>query len=70
MAAVRDEGGPSFCANKVWYIHFAPRLNELAGERARSDDPLLRSDEAYELSYQKLYRSLPNCRSCVCEPWE
>ena len=69
VEAVRDEDGAPFCANKVWYIHFKPRLKQLAGEGARRDDPLLRSPEAYELARHTLYRLLPDCRDCVCIPW-
>lgn len=67
--AVRDEGGNSFCANKVWYVSFEPQLKQLVGNNARADDPLLRSQEAYELSYHTLYKLLPDCRNCVCVPW-
>lgn len=66
---VRDEGGASFCANKVWYVHFDQELKKLAGKHAATDDPLLRTQESYELSYQTLYKLLPNCRNCICVPW-
>lgn len=69
VLAVKDEGGDSFCANRAWYILFELRLKELVGGRAKSDDPLLRSQEAYELSYHRLYGLLPNCRDCICVPW-
>lgn len=66
---MRDEGGPSFCANKVWYIWVEPRVKALVGEQARRPDALLRSREAHELVRETLYRRLPNCRACVCVPW-
>lgn len=69
MSAVEDEGRDSFCANKVWYIWFEPQLKQLVGPQARSEDPLLRSPEAYQLAYHNLYKLLPNCRNCICVPW-
>lgn len=69
VQSIRDEGGPSFCANKVWYIWIEPRLRELVGGQARRDDALLRSREAHESAREILYRLLPGCRNCVCVPW-
>jgi hypothetical protein len=70
LTGVRDEGGNSFCANRYWYVHVAPRVAELVGAQADAqDDPALRSPEAYEMAYEVLYRLLPNCRNCVCVPW-
>lgn len=69
MAEVKDEGGVSFCANKLWYVRYEPELKGLVGKSAEVDDPLLRMPEAYELSRHVLYRLLPNCRDCVCVPW-
>ena len=68
-SAVKDGGGPSFCANKHWYIHVEPRLTELVGQRAQTTDPILLSPKAYELAYDVLYGLLPNCRNCICVPW-
>jgi hypothetical protein len=68
--SVRDEGGSAFCANRVWYVRFEPQLKQFVGSDAEGDDPVLRSPEAYELSRQILYRLLPDCRNCVCVPWE
>jgi len=64
--AVKDNGGPSFCANKVWYRPggLKSRLVELVGWGAR--DPKLRSVEAYDLAYTKVYGVLPDCRNCIC----
>jgi hypothetical protein len=69
VESIRDEGGPSFCANKVWYIWIEPRVSELVGRRARRAAPLLRSREAHEAVRKNLYPLLPNCRNCVCVPW-
>ena len=69
LMAVKDEGGESFCANKVWYIWYEPQLKQLVGSHAGRNDPLLRSQEAYELSQHHLYKLLPNCRNCICVPW-
>ena len=66
---VKDEGGESFCANRVWYIRYEPRLKQLVGRHALRSDPLLRSEEAYQLAQHKLYQLLPNCRDCICVPW-
>lgn len=69
LAAVRDDGGSSFCANKLWYVRYEPQLKRLVGNGAEVDDPLLRTREAYELSRHVLYRLLPDCRDCICVPW-
>lgn len=69
VESIRDEGGPAFCANKVWYIWIEPRMKMLVGRNARRDDSLLRSREAHEAARETLYRLLPNCRNCVCVPW-
>jgi hypothetical protein len=66
-----DKSRPSFCANAVWYGYydypgFKPRLYELAGWGAKSAPDLLRTMEAYDLAYDKLYAALPNCRNCNC----
>lgn len=69
LSAVRDEGGPSFCANKFWYIHADPRLAALVGHHAQTDDSLLLSPQAYETARRTLFNLLPDCRNCVCLPW-
>ncbi len=69
LAAVRDDGGSSFCANKLWYVRYEPQLKRLVGSGAEAEDPLLRTPEAYELSRHVLYRLLPDCRDCICVPW-
>src|SRR3954449_8614363 len=68
MRAVRDEGGPSFCANRHWCGRqddgFRGRLYWLAGFRARNKR--LRTMEAYDLATDHLYSLLPSCRNCGC----
>lgn len=64
--AIKDPGGPSFCANHIWYkpLGFKDRLNKLVGWEAK--DERLKSSEAYDLAYEKIYDSLPPCRNCLC----
>jgi hypothetical protein len=69
LMSVKDEGGDSFCANRMWYVRYEPQLKTLVGKQAARNDPFLRSQEAYDLSYHHLYKLLPNCRNCVCVPW-
>ena len=69
LAAVSDDGGSSFCANRLWYVRYEPQLKRLVGKVAEANDPLLRMPEAYELSRQTLYKLLPACRDCICIPW-
>lgn len=67
--AVQDEGGHSFCANRTWYIHFAPRLAALVGPQANTSDSILRTRQAHTVAYQHLFALLPDCRNCICIPW-
>jgi len=53
-----------FCANRVWYDSFKPRLLALAGWEARQ--PALKMQEAYDLAYETIYAALPPCRDCQC----
>ena len=69
VAAVRDEGGHSFCANRTWYVHFAPRLAALAGPQSGTTDSVLRTRQAHDVAYQHLLTLLPDCRNCICQPW-
>ncbi len=66
IRTLRGKGGRVFCANRVWYSRFKGRLLRLVGWEARNPDPRIRSAEAYDLAYQKLYDALPNCRNCSC----
>jgi hypothetical protein len=64
VQAVKDTGGPWFCANDHWYGSFKPRLVRLVGFGA--DEPELRTTEAYDVAYGALYEQLPDCRNCRC----
>jgi hypothetical protein len=62
--AVRDQHGPSFCANAVWYGHLGLKnqLVMLVGWEGPTDgNKQLRTEEAYNLAYQKIYDPLPSC---------
>jgi len=70
ISHVTDDGSSvTFCANRLWYVHFEPRLLDLVGSRAETPDALIRAPEAYTHARRTLYRLLPDCRSCVCVPW-
>ena len=65
--------GDDFCANARWYgygrfrgMGYKPRLVALVGMCARSDDPDLRTSDAYDTAYRRLYGLLPDCRDCGC----
>jgi hypothetical protein len=67
--AVKDRGGNSFCANNVWYgygnnIGFKGRVYHLVGFAAKDDR--IKTMEAYDVAYEKIYEALPNCRNCSC----
>ena len=53
-----------FCANKVWYSRFKPRLVYLVGFSARNLE--LRSSQVYDIAYRKIYNVLPPCKECLC----
>lgn len=66
-----DKSKPSFCAHEHWYgWGKKPRgglkhdVIYLVGWHARS--PELRSMEAYDVGYMKVYNALPDCRNCGC----
>lgn len=54
----------AFCANAVWYKKFKPRLERLVGFEAANKK--LRTMQAYDCAYEKLYSALPECRNCNC----
>ena len=61
-----DGRDPHFCANRVWYQDFKPRLLPLVGW-CRDDGPaVLRTQAAYALAYDTIYQELPGCRGCWC----
>jgi hypothetical protein len=71
VRAVRDPGGIWFCANNRWYGDasgggFKSRLVRLVGFDAQSRDPRMRTMEAYDVAYDKIYAALPPCRDCLC----
>lgn len=65
---IKDSGGDYFCANEVWRgKKFKKRMSKLVGWEASSKRAeFMRSEEAYDIAYNKLYRSLPDCRNCSC----
>lgn len=66
-AEIRAERpGPDgrYCANRVWYCKYKPRLCLLVGWEARL--PGLRSMRDYDAAYQTLYDLLPDCNDCFC----
>ena|SRR5665213_1242039 len=68
--AVKDDGGPSFCANAIFYGFFGnnpgfkSRLSQLVGDRATREE--LKNSECYDLVYEVIYNVLPDCRNCMC----
>ncbi|MCL2118008.1 MAG: hypothetical protein FWH27_06225 [Planctomycetaceae bacterium] len=59
------QAGDDFCANEVWYRlgGIKSRLRKLVGnEGCDSQNPTLRSCDAYHVVYQHLWSILPNCR--------
>lgn len=70
-SAVRDTGGRSFCANRVWFgsadrVALKAQLDELVGWGVRWGDAVLRSKAAYDVAYDRIYNELPACRNCMC----
>jgi hypothetical protein len=61
-----DDTDPHFCANEVWYAQggLRDRLTELVGWGAQN--PVLRTSEAYDVAYNKVYGALPDCKDCHC----
>ena len=63
MAAV-DGSDAHFCANRIWYQHFKPRLLRLVGREC--DRAELRSEQAWDVAYDTIYAELPPCQDCAC----
>jgi hypothetical protein len=66
-----DKSKPAFCANFVWYGYgkyrghsLKERMYYLVGFMAAN--PELRTMDAYDIAYRKLYDALPDCRNCGC----
>jgi hypothetical protein len=62
----RRERGRPYCANRVWYGLYKPRLVWLVGWHADTPHPELRTPTAYATAYRHLYELLPDCRRCAC----
>lgn len=63
---VRDPGGPSFCANRVWFNEFKPELLYLVGWMREKGPAVLQTSRAYDVAYRTIYNGLPDCRECGC----
>jgi len=64
-----DGSGHHFCANRVWYQRqgLKDRLCRLVGWDVKGRGiPLLATEGAYDVAYDKIYAALPDCRDCVC----
>lgn len=59
-----DAGGQWFCANRIWYQRFKPRLELLVGWHRDAGPESLKSADAYEVAYEAIYMALPDCREC------
>lgn len=75
-AATVDDDPDYFCANDVFFGHHRPidaslkrQVSKLVGWYA---DPFrhsdLRTQEAYDVVYDRIYNALPDCRNCRCFP--
>ena len=71
------KGDPRFCANRAWYGYDEPEPSDdggygLRGRIARlvgwdrEGHPLLGTEAAYDVAYDKCYDALPECRDCCC----
>jgi hypothetical protein len=66
-----DRMREAFCANCCWYGYgryegegFKPQLLHLVGFQC--DIPELKTMQAYDLAYRRIYDVLPPCRNCNC----
>ncbi len=69
--AVKDTGGPSFCANAHWYGRdgcsgLRAQLIALVGWERRQGPPELQTPRAYDTALWMIYEVLPPCRNCIC----
>ena len=71
--SIKDDPEARFCANHRWYGcagcavcngGLKQELVHLVGWEA--ENPALRSEAAYDVAYEYLYRLLPPCRNCLC----
>jgi len=65
-ARLTDGSGEHFCANRVWYGAFKPRLEQLVGWDRKSGPYDLTTSGAYSAAYDAIYAQLPGCRDCWC----
>ena len=63
-AKVVDGSDEHFCANRVWYDRFKPRLLRLVGWEC--DNPKINTERAWDVAYETIYGVLPPCRECSC----
>jgi hypothetical protein len=68
-AALVKDDADNFCANEVWSEQFKPRLMQLVGWYAEGTHPHLNSHAAYEIAYDIIYQTLPDCKHCGCKEW-
>ena len=61
-----EDASPSFCANQTWFDQYDERMGWLVGWYATKANPRLRTSDAYDLAFEKLYNALPDCRDCNC----
>jgi hypothetical protein len=64
-----DTGADSFCGQFIWLGRLKPQMIKLVGHGRPDFHPILGTDAAYDLAYDKLQWSLPpcrNCRNCGC----
>lgn len=72
MMSMDDKRKKSFCARRIWdggrgRPGLKDKLSAHVGWSAATDDPVLKSTEAYEISVQVVFGALPPCRNCGCE---
>jgi hypothetical protein len=63
-ASTLDAGDESFCANRLWYQRFKPRLEAIVGWHRQAGPDVLKTAEAYDAAYEAIYMALPDCRNC------
>ena len=69
---VDDPNEERFCANDVFFGYYNPRnsikrrLTNLVGWYAKDARPALRTEQAYDAVYERIYDALPDCRNCGC----
>jgi hypothetical protein len=67
--AISSDGIPNFCANRVWYGYLNDgkkglkhKMEDLVGFFAERKDPKLITSSAYDLAYETIYGTLPDCK--------